>query len=189
MDIWCTLAWWKHDTAPPNDRFALDLFDRRGQIRNIEKLEVLGRSGAQLQVGGSFGSGLCFSRPSGAQAVRRARLCSKLKVRSMTWGHTEGGLISSYRPCSQQLYSKKNLAIYQSVTFQFWNFSNFFDSIRIGIEKIRYQKNIGFSKNKFRIWKVSDSVTKKVCIEKSIGFGITNIWYKKSLRIGIKKFK
>ena len=150
MDIWCTLAWWKHDTAPPNDRFALDLFDRRGQIRNIEKLEVLGRSGAQLQVGGSFGSGLCFSRPSGAQAVRRARLCSKLKVRSMTWGHTEGGLISSYRPCSQQLYSKKNLAIYQSVTFQFWNFSNFFYSI---------------------------------------GFGITNIWYKKSLRIGIKKFK
>ena len=62
----------------------------------------------------------------------------------------------------------------QSVTFRFRNFSvsklfQFF-----GWYRIRYRKNV-VSK------KVSDSVSKKFGIEKSIGFGIEEIWYRKKV--------
>ena len=36
-------------------------------------------------------------------------------------------------------------------------------------------------------WMVSDSVSKKFGIKKSIGFGIGNIWYRKSIGFSIEK--
>ena len=45
---------------------------------------------------------------------------------------------------------------------------------------IQYQKNL-VSK------KISDSVSEKFGIEKSIGFGIENIWYRKKYRIRYRK--
>ena len=56
--------------------------------------------------------------------------------------------------------------VLQSVTFRFRNFS---------VSKLFY----------FLV--VSDSVSKKFGIEKSIGFGIVKIWYRKKYRIRYRK--
>ena len=51
-------------------------------------------------------------------------------------------------------------------------------------KKFGIEKSIGFGiEKKLVLKKVSDSVSKKFGIEKSIGFGIGNIWYRKKSRI------
>ena len=94
----------------------------------------------------------------------------------------------------------------QSVTFRFRDFSvlklfQFFGWYRIRYRKkwyrkkyrIRYQKLFGIEKvsdsvlDKFVIEKASDSVSEKNWHQKSIRFGIGNIWYWKKYRIRYRK--